>query len=103
MLFYAVLNKIEGSFLNFPYDYRFYPFIVFANRIPCITSTRLCNFYIPFTAVQMTIIADTMNWFLNSMSDEKLFCIRSYWDQNFTVAVFLTRGVVVGGGDTGEK
>ena len=44
-----------------------------------------------FTAVQMAIIADIINWFLSTMSDEKLFCIRSYWKQNFTVAVFSTR------------
>ena len=30
-------------------------------------------------------IADNMNWFLNSMSDLKLFCVKAYQNQNFTV------------------
>ena len=40
---------------------------------------------INFERLSLNLIADTMNWFLNSMLDEKHFCIKAFRNRNFMV------------------
>ena len=40
---------------------------------------------INFETLSPNFIADTMNWFLNSMLDYKNFCIKAYRNRNFMV------------------
>ena len=55
------------------------------NRFNCQTSPTGLSETKNFERLSPHFIADTMNWFLNSMLDLKHFCIKAYRNRNFMV------------------